>query len=439
MIATPELDSPASKASAAAAPVSVLNVPGIDRRRLDRETMPFIHDLVKTGTLLEWDGHPTTEIWPTLVTGANPGGHFIWHCKLDDKGDAGNWKDRLFEMLPDRLVTTVQLFRHFANREFDMPCIPHRRRRHLEFYRLKFNARSEPHQYRNVGGADTVFAALGDEAAYGVTGNFDDFPAALEKWPKLDTRLDWFEIHAYDIASHYNVSNAAVMKLRGRQLDDFAKAYHDKCVAAGRRFVLVVDHGQEPVVGSVSVEKVVRKSGAKPSELVYFTAQGVAKFWFRTDAARKKVEAALRATPHLHIMDWKELNERFGFDLGREWGELYAIADNGRVFFPHDFHHLLAHLHLGLTNPEMRSRLWNFNIAAYHGQMPGHPSELGFMVTGDDSIRSNVAKGGMIRIVDVATTLLSLVGAKPLAHMDGGVVYQNAGAPSATEAGIGIR
>jgi hypothetical protein len=438
MIAPLNLDEPESKVPATFAPVSVLNVPGIDRRRLDRKTMPFIYDMVKSGYLLEWDGHPTTEIWPTLVTGANPGKHFIWHCKLDDKGPSMSWKDRLFEMLPDRLVTTVQLFRHFANREFDMPCIPHRRRRHLEFYRLKFNARSEPHQYRNVGGAETVFAALGDGAAYGVTGNFDDFPAALEKWPRLDTRLDWFEIHAYDIASHYNVSNQEVMKLRDRQLDDFAKAYHDKCVAAGRRFVLVVDHGQEPVVGSVNLEKVVKKSGAKPSELVYFTAQGVAKFWFRSDSARKKVEATLRATPYLHIMDWQELNERFGFNLEKEWGELYAIADNGRVFFPHDFHHLLAHLHLGLTNPEMRSRLWNFNIAAYHGQMPGHPSELGFMVTSDDSIRPRVAEGEMIQVVDVATTLLSLVGARPLPHMEGKVVYENATHPITVGASVGV-
>jgi hypothetical protein len=189
----------------------------------------------------------------------------------------------------------------------------------------------------------------------------------------------------------------------------------------------------------VNLEKVVKKSGVKPSELVYFTAQGVAKFWFRSDAVRKKVEATLRETPHLHVMDWKELNEKFGFNLGKEWGELYAIADNGRVFFPHDFHHLLAHLHLGLTNPEMRSRLWNFNIAAYHGQMPGHPSELGFMVTSADSIRPRVAEGGMIQIVDVATTLLSLVGAEPLPHMEGKVVYENTALPTTADAAAAVR
>ncbi len=427
MTNSPLKNLPDVNGASGAAPVSVLNVPGIDRRRINRETMPFICDLIDKGTLVEWDGHPTTEIWPTLVTGANPGKHLIWHCKLDDKGPAVNWKDRLLEKLPDRLVATVQLFRHFADREFDMPCIPHWRRRHLDFHRLKFNARSKPEQYRNVGNVDTVFAALGDDAAYGVTGNFEDFEKAQAEWPRLDTRLDWFEIHAYDIASHYNVEREDVMKARGRQLDDFARTYHDKCVAAGRRFVLVVDHGQEPVVGSVNLEKALKKAGVKSSEYVYFTAQGVAKFWFRNADARKRIEAVLRDTAHLHIMDWQELNEKFGFELDEEWGELYAIADNGRVFFPHDFHHLLAHLHLGLTNPEMRSRLWNFNIAAYHGQMPGHPSEIGFMVTQDESIRATVESGGMVEIIDVATTLLSLVGSKPLTHMKGKVVFEDTG------------
>lgn len=387
--------------------------------------MPFLDGLIRRGTVVDWDGHPTTEIWPTLVTGGNPGQHLIWHCKLADRGKAEGWLDQLLESLPDRVVATCQLFRHFTDREFDMPCIPHRRRRHLEFHRLKFNARSEPAQYRNVGGSDTLFSALGDDAEYGVTGNFDDFGKLLEQWPRESTRLDWLEIHAYDIASHYNVHREDVMKLRGKQMDDFIRAYHQKCMDAGRRFFLVVDHGQEPIIGSVNLEKVMKRSGAKAAEYVYFTAQGVAKFWFRTESARQALEAELRRTSHVHVMDWQEMNETFGFDLGPEWGELYVIADNAYVFFPHDFHHLLAHLHLGLVNPEMRSRLWSFNVAAYHGQMPGHPSERGFMVADDASLRRTVGEGELVQIVDVAPTLLSLVGQEPLSHMKGRVLFHD--------------
>lgn len=406
------------------APVFVCNVPGLDRRRVNAESMPFLDALIRENPVVQWDGHPTSEIWPTLVTGANPGVHNIWHCKFVDQGPAIKFSDKLLEALPDKLVATLQMFRHFADRDFDMPAIPHRRRRHLRLSRLKFNARSRPEQYRTVGGVRTLFGVLGDDAAYGVTGKFEDFDRVLQDWPRPDLKLQWFEVHAYDIASHYNIHKPEVMAQRGRQLDDLVKALHEKCRAMGLRFVLVVDHGQEPIVGSVNLDRAVKRSGAKKKDVVYFTAQGVAKFWFRTPEAREKVTRALRDTPKLNVMDWEQLNERFDFELTPEWGELYAICDNDHVFFPHDFHHILAHLHLGLTNKAMRSRLTNFNIAAYHGQMPGHPAERGFMVAADESLRPAAGGDGLVKIIDVAPTLLSMVGAQPAAHMRGRVVLE---------------
>lgn len=405
-------------------PLFVLNVPGLDRRRVDPGVMPFLAGLLEKHPQAEWDGHPTTEIWPTLVTGTNPGaeGHDIWHCRLDDQGPPSTPGDKLLSALPDRLVTTLQMFRHFADRGFDMPAIPHRRRRHLAWSRLKFNARSEPAQYRRVGGVPTVFAALGDDAAYGVTGKFEDFDGLLADWPRPGLRLQWLEVHAYDIAVHYSLHDGDTMARRGRQLDDLVKALFEKAEAGGLRCVLVVDHGQERINGSVNLEAAIRRSGADRDGFVYFTAQGAAKFWFRTDDARQKITAAVGATNHLTAMTWQELNERFGFTLGPEWGELYAICDNDRVFFPHDFHHLLAHLHLGLTNPAMRSRLTDFNVKGYHGQMPGHPAERGYLLVADDAVTPAVGDDELVQIIDVAPTLLTLVGAAVPGHMKGRVV-----------------
>lgn len=402
----------------------VCNVPGLDRRRVEGQTMPFLSQLIAEHEVVDWDGHPTTEIWPTLVTGANPGVHDIWHCKLDDQGPATGFTDKLLEALPDKLISTLQIFRHFADRDFDMPCIPHRRRRHLQLSRLKFNARSQADQYRSVGGVETLFGVMGDDAAYGVTGKFEEFDRVLAEWPRPNLKLQWFEVHAYDIAQHYNIHNPEVMAQRGRQLDELVKALYEKCRSMGLRFVLVVDHGQEPIVGSVNLEKAIKRSGAKQSDVIYFTAQGVAKFWFRTPEARKKMTEALTETPKLNVMDWEELNRRFDFELGPEWGELYAITENDHVFFPHDFHHLLAHLHLGLTNKAMRSRLTNFNVAAYHGQMPGHPAERGFMLAADPAVHSTVGEDQRVQIIDVAPTLLAMVGVNPAEHMRGRVVLQ---------------
>ena len=415
-----------------ASPVFVLNIPGLDRRRVDADAMPFIAGLLGRYPVVEWDGQPTTEIWPSLVTGANPGKHDIWHCKVDwQPRDA---KPGALEKLPDPVAKTVQLFRHLKDSGFDMPCIPPWRRKHLAFHRLKFNVRGQPEHYRTVGGLESIFGVLGDDAAYRMIGRFEQFFIGIEGLPTPGLRLEWLEVHAYDIAVHYYADRPEVMKRRGAELDELARTLHDRCVAAGVTFALVVDHGQEDVTGQIDLIDAVERSGADREDVTYFVALGVTKFWFRTPEARQKVAAALELLEHMTVLDWRELNARCDFTLGPEWGELYAIADHDRVFFPHDFHHPLANLHAGLTNTAMRRRLTSPHQVAYHGQMPGAVSEVGFLLVADDAWTPAVpggnggegGAGGKARIKDVAPTLLSMVGAEPAGHMDGDVVVRSA-------------
>lgn len=405
-------------------PVFVLNIPGLDRRRVDARAMPFLHRILTERAVVEWDGQPTTEIWPSLVTGANPGQHDIWHCKVDwQEADApsGGW----VEKLPDPLAKTVQLLRHLKDSSFDMPCIPPWRRRHLAFHRLKFNVRSEPEHYRTVGGLRSIFGVLGDDAAYRMIGRFEQFESGIEALPTPGLKLEWLEVHAYDIAVHYYADRPEVMKRRGSELDRLAETLHDRCAERGVTFALVIDHGQEDITGHIDLIRAVEKSGAKRGEYTCFVGLGVAKFWFRTPEAREKVAAALERLERTTVMDWRELNDRFDFTLGPEWGELYAIADHDRTFFPHDFHHPLASIHAGLTNAAMRRRLFSPHQVAYHGQMPGAVSEVGLMVVADDAW-TPTTEGQKARIKDVAPTLLAMVGASPAEHMDGEVVMGKA-------------
>lgn len=399
----------------------ILNVPGLDLRRITPAAAPFTHELLQTYATRTMPGHPTTEIWPTLVTGVNPGRHHIWHCEIDFKDD-DTFGGRLIDRLPDRLVCTAQMLRHFVDRSFDMPCIPRWRRRHLRFHRLKYDARQEPEEYRTVGGVPTLFDHLGDAAHYDMVKRFDRLPAHLERCPDPRYRLQWLEIHAYDLVEHYYLDRPDVMDPMTRELDDFIRAAHDRCRAGGTRFMLLVDHGQELVRGLVDIRRPLASTGVRREAYCYFQAVGVAKFWFREEAARRKITAALEAVPHLNLFTWRELDERFDLELGPRWGELYAITDNDHVFRRHDFQHLLADLYFGLTSREMRRRLTRRHHVAYHGLMPGHPAETGYFLVADPEVRP--VADAEARLVDVAPTALSLVGCEPPPRMQGRVVLR---------------
>jgi hypothetical protein len=109
--------------------------------------------------------------------------------------------------------------------------------------------------------------------------------------------------------------------------------------------------------------------------------------------------------------------------LDSSWGELYAIADNGVAFFPHDFYQPLANLYLGLTSAEQRPRRRDPRHRANHGQLPDHPSERGIVIvaSGDWSPRRESA-----RLIDFAPTILRMLGREPPAHLRGEPMFDPA-------------
>jgi len=75
------------------------------------------------------------------------------------------------------------------------------------------------------------------------------------------------------------------------------------------------------------------------------------------------------------------------FDDDR-YGEFYFIADPSYISFPNDYHHPLGNLYLGLTDWQQRSRLRRPKYRDYHGCLPHHESERGFMVLLDERYRT---------------------------------------------------
>ncbi|HET9886408.1 MAG TPA: hypothetical protein VFR10_02755 [bacterium] len=394
-------------------PIFVLYVPGLDRRRVSAADTPFLDQLLKSYPSVGLRTHPTTELFPTLIAGVDPHEHEIWQVRLNEQAKSDGWRDRL----PDWLTTTAQCFRHVWDSSYDLPAIPWRRRRRLVLHRLKYTRRGkDPAVLATLGGYRTIFGVLGEKSRYRISTKFGAIPRLISEIPDRRFDFDLLEFYAFDLLSHWNLDRPQVMAKHLRLVDDFARAVSERCERAGVRMILLVDHGQEAVRHTIDLRALLRASGVAASDVLDYVEVGVARFWFANDTARNAVRKALAKDPRIHLQTPADLRE-YGLEFpdGR-FGELYAIADSGSIFFPHDFYHPLANLYMGLTKPRLWRRiLWPVHRGS-HGHRPDHPAEEGYVVLLDPH---SEADRPWARLVDFAPTVLSLLAQHPPDSMKG--------------------
>ena len=184
--------------------------------------------------------------------------------------------------------------------------------------------------------------------------------------------------------------------------------------------MVLVDHGQEPVVGSIPLTRMLQESGVPEREYSFFAELAMARFWFHTDRARARLREGLARLPHLRVLSWRDLAAygiRFEDDA---FGELYACAEPGWIFFPHDYYQPLANLFLGLTDRHQHPRVFQPRHRGNHGYLPEHPSERGFVLLAEEGWR---ATEGEMAIVDFAPSVLTLLGHASPPHMRGSAVW----------------
>lgn len=401
---------------AQARPLFVAYVPGLDRRRLSAQNSPFVHGLFGQFPSVRLRTQPTTELFPTLITGVNPDEHGIWQVSLRETG-RDRWIDRWLDASPDWLTTTVQLVGHAWNPAYDLPAIPRRRRRRLEQHRFKYTRRTRSDDIvRIIGGVPSLFGLLGARSRYRIFTDFRRVADLIDEPRETRYLLDMVEFYAFDLLSHWNLDRTGVMDRHLRIVDRLLAAWAERSHRAGIRMVLLVDHGQEQVRRTIDLREVLRGSGTSREECLEYVEVGVARYWFRHARAREAVERELRKVPGIHVKRPEELR---AYDLhfpdGR-FGELYAIAEPGTIFFPHDFYHPLANLYMGITKPSLHRRIVHPVHRGAHGQLPDHPAEEGYVVVLDASYEVTQER---VPLVDVAPTLLALLRHPPAPTMRG--------------------
>jgi hypothetical protein len=198
--------------------------------------------------------------------------------------------------------------------------------------------------------------------------------------------------------------------------DDFVRDLRVMCRQRGYRFMLLVDHGQEKVVGTIPLVQALQRSGIPDNEYSYFAELAAVRLWCHSERARNVLPALLKGLVHTTVLSWREVGQ-YGICFDDDsFGEYYAFADAGRIFFPHDFYQPIGNLVLGLMDRHQRRRAFNPVHRGNHGYLPDYPSEKGWMIVDGAVPGSGHADA---ELIDVAPTMLALVGMAQPEHMKG--------------------
>ena len=398
--------------------IFILYIPGMDLRYLSPRDTPFLSQAFQQHSWATIETQPSPEQLSTVITGMNPHDHGVFQMKLLEPAELARKGSRLWEKAPDLLTTTYQCVRHQFCRDCDVPTIPPARRKSFEMHRLKFHGRrTTADLLQQLGDADSIASYLGPgRFEYSFTDRLADFDTVPDRAATGDRQLEFLQLHALDMMGHWVLKTPEKRAAVYKRADKVIGIMSEKCRQRGIAMFAVSDHGQEPVTATIDVRRQVRELDIDPAEFGYYLQPITARFWFHTESARQRITTLFDGMPNGTALRFWEL-EKFDIKFPTaSYGELFFIADPGFLFFPHDFHHPLVNLVFGLKDSQQRSRVFNPLHTAYHGYLPHHDSEKGWIVslTEDYALRSR-----QMKLVDLMPSMLHVMGEKQPGFMSG--------------------
>jgi len=397
----------------------VCYVPGFDRRRINAERTPFVEQLLATGPAVGIETLLGTDHLPTIITGASPHEHRTWQVSLRPQARIPR-RPRLTDRIPGVVSTTLQSLRHLVDRSYHLPTLPSHRRRQFDIHRAGFAGTGRGARApESIGGYATVFGVIAD-SRFLFTRRLEHLEALADTLPSAQSALEVLEIHALDLIQHWHMDSPDRLGHAYRAVDAFLRELRARCEQRGVTLMLLADHGQEPVLGTIPLITQLHSLRVAETDYSYFCELTLARFWFHTEEARARLTHLLREVPRTRMLSLKELRGMHILFEDDGYGELFLTADPGWIFFPNDHYHPLNSLVLGLIDRDQRPRLFNPRHRGAHGYLPEHPCEHGFAIVADPRFR---ARRPSAELIDVAPTLLALMGEVPPSYMRGRPVF----------------
>jgi predicted AlkP superfamily pyrophosphatase or phosphodiesterase len=354
----------------------------------------------------------------TFITGVWPSEHGVWQVRIKDRLSSSSLLDRL----PDAISTTLQGLYQFFKPTFDLSTVPYRRRRRFELHRFKYFKRERDESVMDaIGPYRSFLGHMNGRSRFHFAKSFTTLRKLLPRLPSSDCTLELLEVYALDLYKHWHLDRPEAIKRAYRMMDEILRQLYLRCEAAGTTLAVISDHGQDQVVGSIPLRKILARSGVPETDYTYFLEAVQARFWFHTDAARGKLVPLLQSILHTRLLRRDQMEKYHVPCSDDSYGQFHLVAKPGWIFFPHDFHHPMANFFMGLTEETQRTRLFGNKHKGNHGYLPENPSEKGFAILADDRFDAVADEADLI---DMAPTFLSLLGEPRPVHMKGRVAFR---------------
>jgi len=383
-------------------------VPAIDLRAVAAGAFPHVAQLLSSYPSLRFRTQPTTDQLATLLTGTWPHEHGLWGPRLRPNWRRRTPAQRLVDLFPDIATTTAQCALHAVAGPIDLATMPPRRHRRFDWLRFNIKQLDDVAKVlQPINGMPSICTVAGARLSnYVYHDNFWDLDRLLATVGNGDFILEMVDVHCVDHLQHWNMNDRPWIAECLRGVDTFVAALHAKSSSHGLEFVVLSDHGMEPIERVVDVSEVLQGLDLPVDAYDVFIENTKATLWFHEEDAGARIVDGLRSSQLGTVVKREEMRR---YDLlfdDDSYGDAYFYAQLGSTFFPNDFHQPLASLVRTVSDRQQRRRFrvpWH---QADHGYLPDNDCEIGFMVLAEDGYE---AIDEPVTLIDLAPTLLDLL------------------------------
>lgn len=394
----------------------------MDLRRVDQTSTPIIFDILKSYPWVKINSPPSSDSLPTLLTGTFPSEHGFFGIKLKP-GSSRALTTKLIDQLPDIFTTTIQCIFHLLYSSYDLPAIPPKRRRNFEILRTLQNKKyKKTENLLQFGGLTSFLGVIGvEKCRYLYSRTSNPVKELVHKVGTGKHDLEIVHLYSFDLLQRWNLDRVEKTQKIYRCFDNFVRSLYEKCKNNKITLLLFSDHGYDHIKGYINLIQELKKLELSEEEYTYFIELSMARFWFFSDRARNKIVGMLKEIPNTRFISWQDLH-KFNISFNDpQYGEAFIMSYPGFAFFPHDFHHPIANLFLGITDSKQRPRLCNPRHRGDHSLLPDFESAKGFMILFDSDYEACKKETNLI---DVSPTLLQFLDFKKHESMKGDAVFK---------------